>query len=159
MIKAILGCDIAFGIGKNGTLPWKRNSEDLKQFKQKTTNHIIVMGSKTWDDPNFPGPLPNRENYVCTSSFGYNGAKILSGNIQDKIVELDYFSKKDIWIIGGNNIIQQCKDIIEEYHFTLFNKYYDCDVYLDFNILNYNMISVEYSKTCDNSYVIYRRKD
>jgi dihydrofolate reductase len=68
MIAAILASTNTGGIGLNGTLPWPKHSEDLKWFKEHTSNQIVVMGRKTWDDPMMPKPLPNRINCVVSSN-------------------------------------------------------------------------------------------
>jgi dihydrofolate reductase len=44
MINAILACDDKGGIGKNGTLPWPKQSEDLAYFKRMTDAQTVVMG-------------------------------------------------------------------------------------------------------------------
>jgi len=51
-------------IGKNGDLPW-RLPDDLRWFKTKTINHIIVMGRKTWDSLGGK-PLPKRHHVIIT---------------------------------------------------------------------------------------------
>ena len=35
-------------IGVKGRLPWHKPG-DLKRFKQLTSNHVVVMGRKTFD--------------------------------------------------------------------------------------------------------------
>ena len=47
MISAIVAVDENFGIGFNGDL-LEHIPEDLKRFKQLTTNKTIIMGRKTW---------------------------------------------------------------------------------------------------------------
>jgi dihydrofolate reductase len=61
MIKAILACDDLGGVSKGGTIPWPKNSKDLKWFKKNTTGGVIVMGSTTWEDPMMPGPLTQQK--------------------------------------------------------------------------------------------------
>lgn len=157
MIKAIAASDFKHGIGKNGTLPWPKNKEDFKQFKEKTTGHIIVMGSKTWDDPLFPSPLKNRDNYVISSKTGFVGANgIINNNIIESIQELDAKSEKDVWIIGGANIFSQCLDIIEEFHLTKIVGNFDCDVFINFKYVNWEMELK--NKVNDSYYFMYRRK-
>ena len=65
MISAIVAFDKEFGIGyKNQLL--QSVPEDLKRFKELTTDKVVVMGRKTWES--LPKrPLPNRHNIVITS--------------------------------------------------------------------------------------------
>ena len=55
-----------YGIGSDNKLPW-HISQDLKRFKELTTNKIVIMGRKTWDSlPDSFRPLPNRFNIIIT---------------------------------------------------------------------------------------------
>ena len=87
MIKAILACDNSGGVSKNGTMPWPKNSRDLKWFKSNTAQNVVVMGSTTWDDPIMPGPLPKRVNVLATTrEKDYPGAhKYIQGELSKKI--------------------------------------------------------------------------
>ena len=159
MIKAIMAVDQSWGAGKNGTLPWPANKEDLKQFKDKTTGHIVIMGSNTWFDPCFPAPLKNRINIVVTTNpdkFDDREVIITSTPIAT-IEELSKIHQnKDVWIIGGINLIDQCWNIIEEFHLTIINGHYDCDKFLDFQQLEDNFTLIQ-GDILDNAYYIYRR--
>ena len=48
-MKAILAADTDWGIGKDGTMPWPHNSDDLAWFKECTIDSTVIMGRKTWD--------------------------------------------------------------------------------------------------------------
>ena len=64
MISAIVAVDNNWGIGFNGDL-LEAIPADLKRFKELTTGHVVVMGSKTWNS--LPRkPLPNRGNIVIS---------------------------------------------------------------------------------------------
>lgn len=43
MLSLLVAFDENYGIGYDGWMPWHL-PEDLKQFKQRTLNHKIVMG-------------------------------------------------------------------------------------------------------------------
>ena len=45
--SVIVAADPANGIGKDGTIPWKKT--DLAYFKEKTKNCNVIFGRKTWD--------------------------------------------------------------------------------------------------------------
>jgi len=159
MIKAIMAFDSKHGVGRNGTLPWPANKEDLKQFKEKTIGSTVIMGSNTWNDPCFPAPLKHRENIVISSkekSF-YPGADIIMQNINLEFIKwLDTTITNNIWIIGGPSIIKQCEDIIEEFHITEIPGDFDCDTFLDFDFDKYTQIDKSIEK--QNIYYIYRKK-
>ncbi|USS89624.1 dihydrofolate reductase [Fructilactobacillus cliffordii] len=50
-------------IGKDGTLPWHL-PDDMHFFKDQTTGHPILAGSRTF--ASFGRPLPHRKNMVLT---------------------------------------------------------------------------------------------
>ena len=50
-------------IGNKNKLIWKL-SNDLKRFKNLTTNHSVIMGRKTFES--LPNPFPDRNNIVIT---------------------------------------------------------------------------------------------
>ena len=103
MIKAILACDNSGGVSKNGTMPWPKNSRDLKWFKSNTAQNVVVMGSTTWDDPIMPGPLPKRVNVLATTrEKDYPGAhKYIQGELAKEIQAVDEENKNKVtWIIG-----------------------------------------------------------
>ena len=160
MIKAIMAVDQMWGVGKNGTLPWPANKEDLLQFKNKTTGHIVVMGSNTWFDPCFPAPLKNRVNVVATSDSSrfQDGSTLTTNTPLETIKDLsERLPEKDIWIIGGPNLLNQCWDLIEEVHLTIVKGHYECDKFIDLNILEDKFTLIQGDVTNDNCYYIYRR--
>ena len=92
-------------IGNNNKLPWSI-SEDLKRFRELTSENIIVMGRKTYDS--IGRPLPKRENLVLSKNkkLKIENAKVF--NTPQEI--LDFYHKreeeKDLFIIGGNYIYE-----------------------------------------------------
>lgn len=133
MIKAILACDDAGGVSKDGTLPWPNNSKDLAWFKSATSGHVVVMGSTTWDDPHMPRPLPNRTNVLVTSRRDdYPGADgYINGNLIEEVKELEETCPGLItWIIGGPKIIEQTLGVIDEFYISRIPGEYDCDTFL-----------------------------
>lgn len=133
MIKAILACDDAGGVSKNGTLPWPKNSRDLKWFKENTAGHTVVMGSTTWEDPGMPRPLPMRINILATSRKNdYPGAHYyIGGDLKHEIgLYADDNPGVITWIIGGPNIIAQTLGIIDEFYLSRIPGNYDCDTHL-----------------------------
>jgi dihydrofolate reductase len=83
----------------------------------------------------------------------------ITGNVKDRITEIANnvadSSGKDVWIIGGKNLIEQCWDIIDEFHLTIINGHYDCDIKLDFPMFDFTLIQGDVKDS--NIYYIYRR--
>lgn len=139
MIRAILACDEQWGIGKNGDLPWPRNSADLKWFKDNTIGGVVAMGKTTWDSlPN--KPLPQRNNIVITSSMqdkdkgSYHFIKYEKAKIQ--LVNMNML--QNVWIIGGAKLVEGLIPIIDEIWLSRIKGIYDCDTFLPRELIETN---------------------
>lgn len=132
MINAILACDDHGGIGKNNTLPWPHNSQDLQWFKQHTQNTIVIMGAATWASDGMPKPLPRRYNIVVTSRpENYPGAHAyITKNICEEIKLIDSVANKQVWIIGGGKLIEQTLPIIDNFYLSRIAGNYHCDTFI-----------------------------
>ena len=133
MINAIFAADSLGGIGKNGSLPWPKNSEDLRWFKQHTFGHIVVMGGNTWRDPLMPKPLPGRINVVVTSqTVDTEGVIVYNNDYKRRLLDLQaQHPDKNIYIIGGTSLFNDARELIERVILTRFTDSYDCDVNMD----------------------------
>lgn len=133
MIRAIMACDDAGGISNVGTLPWPRNSKDLKWFKENTKGHVVVMGSTTWCDPMMPHPLPLRTNVlVTTNKDSYPGCdEYISGNLLTELPKLkERHAGRFIWLIGGAKVIEQSLGVIDEFYLSKIPGIFECDTFL-----------------------------
>ena len=143
MIKAIMAVDDNGGISKGSSMPWPKNSNDLKWFKKLTLNQVVVMGSKTWEDPVMPTPLKNRLNILITkkNSSYYPGAnKYLKDDIINEILKLEeIYIDRDIFIIGGQEIINQTFELLKEFYLTRIYGNFECDKFIDLNKIENNM--------------------
>ena len=135
------------GISKGSSMPWPKNSNDLKWFKKNTLNQVVVMGSKTWEDPFMPTPLKERENIIITTKENsyYPGAKAyLKGNVVNEILNLEKkYSNKDIYIIGGPDIIKQTFDLFKEFYLTRIYGNFECDKFIDIKKISNTMSLIE----------------
>ena len=143
MIKAIMAVDEKGGISRGESMPWPKNSIDLKWFKENTLNNIVIMGRKTWDDPFMPTPLKSRINILITNKDPqlYTGADYyFSGNINDKIIDIQtQYKNKDIFIIGGSEIINLTFVLIEEFYLTRIYGNYKCDKFINTSLIEKKM--------------------
>ena len=115
-------------IGNNNKLPWSI-SEDLKRFRELTSENIIVMGRKTYDS--IGRALPKRENLVLSKNkkLKIENAKVF--NTPQEI--LDFYHKreeeKDLFIIGGNYIYELFIEYCDYLLITFVDKEYKGDAY------------------------------
>lgn len=130
MIKAILAHDAYWGIGKDGKLPWPKNDDDLRWFKQCTEHYTVVMGRKTWDS--LPRqPLPNRHNVIVSSSLDPDDLPDNTDIVHpNEIIEWLKLRSQPVWIIGGAHLVETCLPVIDELWLNDVGGDYDCDTFL-----------------------------
>ena len=143
MIKAIMAVDDEGGVSKNGSMPWPKNSNDLKWFKNKTINQVVVMGRLTWEDPLMPTPLKGRTNVIITSKNQNElpGAdEYISENLIQNFKKISSkYNNSDKFIIGGPNVLNQLFNLVEEFYLTRIYGNFNCDKKIDINIIKKNM--------------------
>ena len=156
MIRAIMAADDLGGISKSGSMPWPKNSSDLQWFKKNTMNSIVVMGRLTWIDPFMPSPLKGRINVLITNQNKkkYSGAdEYLAGDIIESVSKLsDKYNNKDIYMIGGAEILNQLLDLIQEFYLTRIYGNFDCDKKIDLTKIEKSMKIIKKIKNDKNSH-------
>jgi dihydrofolate reductase len=164
MFSAVVAVDAKNGIGKNGELPWKC-PEDMRHFKELTTDNIVIMGRKTWESiPTKFRPLKHRVNVVISTTMHYSISNrkydpdIIFNSInkcvkyfEDNARDPDY-KNKTLFVIGGASIYNQFfeKKLISDVHITHIAGDYECDTFAEFP----ELCCVEESHLSDES--IYR---
>ncbi len=147
-------------IGNNNKLIWKL-SNDLKRFKNLTTNHSVIMGRKTFES--LPNPLPDRDNIVITRDTNYSKPNIqVCSSIEDAI----NLTKTDTqpFIIGGGEIYSQTINIVDKIELTRVHKEFDGDAYfpeipLDiFELINKENYNSDLENEFDYSYLTYKKR-
>tara|TARA_B100001769_G_C21835229_1_gene453438 strand:+ start:186 stop:677 length:492 start_codon:yes stop_codon:yes gene_type:complete len=155
MINAIMAVDEEGGISKNGSMPWPKNKEDLRRFKELTLNNVVIIGKLTWIDPQMPTPLKDRINVLVTSKSPslYPGAdKYISGDLKENIKKIiSEYKKQRIWLIGGPNLINQLFDLIDNFFLTRIYGKFNCDKKLDVERIIKNMTLYGTSSSQDNT--------
>lgn len=151
-MKAIVAIDTEYGIGKDGHLPWPKSDEDMLWFKNATRDGVVIMGRKTWDSLGGKA-LPNRVNLVVSRS-GEDYFPSVEAAINHART---YYSDKEHWIIGGAEIYRQALPLCDHIYLTKFKKTYNCDTFLDRNLVTdfVQLVSEKQGKDC--TFTIWRR--
>jgi dihydrofolate reductase len=125
----IIGITDAFGIQR---IPWSHDigKVDMQHFREKTMGNILIMGRKTFDS--LPvRPLPGRIHIVVTRTPSKYDEKY--GNIDtvffsrlEKVEDtletiLGNFTKKRVFICGGEEIYRMLLPKCERLYITLLN--------------------------------------
>lgn len=136
-IKLIAATDLNFGIGKDGNLLFKI-TEDLRLFKQLTTGNIVLMGRKTFESIGCRS-LSDRINIVISSTKKYENEGVIAFDNLETAVEYSKqnFSDKDLYVIGGGQVYEECIKYADEIILTKYNKVYeDVDTYFPVDIMD-----------------------
>lgn len=112
-MNLIVAVDNNWAIGCKGNL-LVHLPDDLKYFKEKTLDKVVVMGRKTLES--LPGgkPLKNRVNIVLTRNKEYvNEDVIVCYSVESLDDYISKYNQEDVFIIGGadiyNMLIPYCK--------------------------------------------------
>lgn len=150
MINALFAVDHYGGMGFNGTMPWPHNKQDLANFKELTMGHIVVIGRTSWEDKNFPKPLPGRLTYVVTNQPFARPADTFSikGDLKEELLKLEkQYPNKTIWVVGGPNVLEQCEGVLDRLYLTHYKGSYKIDTKL--NLKSFLTGWSQKTATCD----------
>jgi dihydrofolate reductase len=143
MINCIVAVEKSLqGIGFNGQMPWPRLTGDMRWFREKTTNQIVIMGRKTWESIGSKN-LPNRINIVISRNFIEEADRCFS----DTDLALEFcttvYPHKEIFIIGGSTIYQKYLNIVDRFYITEIDADYKCDTFFDMNYVQENFTKIK----------------
>ena len=130
MISAIVAVDEDWGIGFNGEL-LEKIPEDMKYFKELTTNSIVVMGRKTWDSLPIK-PLPDRLNMVISHSpREVLGDLSIRVDLNEAKIRLAMADSNESWfIIGGGQIYKELLPFCDRIYVTkIYTSHENVDTY------------------------------
>lgn len=159
-ISLIVAVAKNFAIGKNNDLLW-HISDDLKHFKMLTSNHTVIMGSKTYFS--LPKrPLPNRRNIVLSGKplSLFPGAEVVSSIQQTLEMVKD---ETECFVIGGGEVYKQFLPIANRLYITWVYENFEADVYFpqfdlnEFQVVSESEIQIDPSTGLKYSFVNYQR--
>jgi dihydrofolate reductase/thymidylate synthase len=131
--NVIVAMDDAGGIAKDGHIPW-HSPEDLKFFRKKTLNNIVIMGKNT--HVSIGKLLSNRENLIISKTMQHIDGAIVFNNLDDALKYSSNTDKK-IWVIGGNILYEHaCRHpLCEKIYITHIKGNYKCDLFFNRKLL------------------------
>lgn len=142
MLSAIVAMDSNNLIGNNYTLPWNLK-KDLAYFKEKTSNHTVIVGRKTIES--IGRLLPNRKHIILTRNKDYvcpYGEASIVHSVEDLLPYLNF--DEEIFVIGGADIYSSLLPFFETLYITKINGEFEGNIYfpkVDFSL--YSKISSE----------------
>lgn len=148
---------IIVAAGKRGEIGYKNQllchlSADLKNFKELTMGHTVLMGRKTWDS--LPKkPLPNRRNIVISRNCNLQveGAEVFT--TPEAALETVRVGE-EVFIIGGEQIYQLFVNKADIIHLTRIQAEFEADAYFpEINPENWKLVEeIPHQKDEKNSY-------
>lgn len=106
------------GLGKGNELLWKI-PDDLKRFRELTSEHPIIMGRKTFES--IGRPLPRRTNIVVTrdATWQHEGG-IAAASVEDALEKAKTApGAEEVFIIGGGQIYEAALPVADKLYLTL----------------------------------------
>ena len=121
-LKIIVAVANNNAIGNKGKLLYTLK-DDMKYFKEKTLNHIIVMGRNTY--VSIGRPLPKRENIVITHHPVFD----VTSMTLEKFLETYKDTDETIFCIGGASIYKELIPYADELLLTKIEREYKADAF------------------------------
>lgn len=120
-------------IGVKNDLPWSI-PEDLKFFKDKTLNSVIIMGRKTYES--IGRPLPKRTTIVVSKTSkasDYPEGVLTATSIPEAITLARSVAHSkninEVFIVGGGEIYKQSLNLVDKVYLTKVHTQVDADAY------------------------------
>ncbi len=128
----IVAADEKWGIGKNGGLLTPL-PEDMKFFREKTKDSVVILGRKTLES--FPDgkPLKNRVNIVISRQENIPVEGIVKvSSVEEAAEEAKKYKGKNVFVIGGGTIYRQMLKYCDTAYITKIEKTFDdADTFID----------------------------
>ncbi len=112
--------DLNGGLGNKNQLPIWKGRADMRNFKQMTMGHPVIMGRRTFDSVKI---LPGRTNIVLTRHDGLKNSG-MSGVVSAPSISsaLEFAShspgSEKVFIIGGASVYQIAFENVDFLHIT-----------------------------------------
>ena len=130
-MNTIVVVDKNWGIG-NGNRLLTHIPGDLKYFKEKTLNKVVVMGRETFESLPGKNPLPNRTNIVLSRNSDFTAENcIVCRSMGQLFKELENFDTEDVFIAGGENIYKQFLPYCSSFFVTRMDQSFEADRYFE----------------------------
>lgn len=128
----IVAADEKWGIGKNGDLLTPL-PEDMKFFREKTRDSVVILGRKNLES--FPDgkPLKNRVNIVISRQENIPVEGIVKvSSVEEAAEEAKKYEGKNVFVIGGGTIYRQMLKYCDTAYITKIEKIFDdADTFID----------------------------
>lgn len=173
-----MSINLILAINEEGSLGYKNKllyniKKDMQHFQQITTynqnglKNFVLMGKNTFNS--LDKPLENRINVVLTSDkkFSVDDKHVIVAHSLENIINhyLSGTQEKELFIIGGQSIVEQTIDYIQKLYITfIHDSGKKADTYFNLGLLNdfeeidrETYFSEEYG--CEYDFITYVKKE
>lgn len=127
----IVATDLNFAIGNKGKL-LTHLPEDLKNFKKKTLNKVVIMGRKTLESLPGSKPLPDRTNIILTRDKNYHNDEVIVAHSTDELFEIvKEYPDDHLFVTGGGEIYKLLMPYCNYGYITKIHTKLNADTYLE----------------------------
>ena len=130
-MRAIVAVDEGWGIGRDGKL-LLRIPADQRQFREKTTGGVVILGRKTLQTFPKGEPLKERTNVILSRNPAFTAAgdnAFVAHDEQELEELLKPYDPDNVWVIGGESIYRLLLPKCTEAIVTRFERRYEADAY------------------------------
>jgi dihydrofolate reductase len=127
-MKSIVAVDQNWAIGREGKL-LAHLPGDLKYFREKTLNKVVVMGRATLESLPNGKPLPDRVNIVLSTNPDFMADCIVCRSLEELFQILKKYDKDDIFVIGGEKVYKQLLPYCDSVFVTKIHASFPADKY------------------------------
>src|SRR5574343_279775 len=113
-------------LGKENKLLWDLPN-DMKHFREKTTEKTVIMGRKTFES--IGRPLPRRTNIVVTRSADFHKEGVLVAHSLEEALALAKQSETEVFVIGGGELYRQALPLATALEITHVDMTADADTF------------------------------
>lgn len=112
-------------IGNKGQIPW-HYPNDLRNFKDLTLEHTVIMGRKTYESlPSSVRPLPDRHTIVLTRNPDYHvehSSVSVCDSVDKALLVANMKTKKNkVFVAGGEEIYRMFLPLAKWIYSTVIN--------------------------------------
>ena len=144
-------------IGYKGEL-LVRIPDDLKRFKELTTNNIVIMGRKTYES--IGKPLPNRQNIIVSRSnivLPDCSNTYIVDSLKAAFELAESLTGDKVYVIGGGQIYDQAIDWVDTIELTeIYEDYPNADAFFPVHKMKGTFELVMATTWYMNADVLYR---
>ncbi|MGI6020773.1 MAG: dihydrofolate reductase [Lachnospiraceae bacterium] len=126
-MNLIAAVDSNWGIGREGKLLISIPN-DMKYFRSRTLNKVVIMGRVTLESFPNGAPLKNRVNIVLSGNEAYkkDGA-IVVHSVREALQTVKDYDTDDVYVIGGEKIYNEFEKYCDRAYITKIDYAFDAD--------------------------------